>query len=103
MEQQLEQLKTYLQSRDEGRSVHIKCFSKQVYESFLKGLFTNSKEWLSKRKVLATQAEDKKYYIEIELLDNKEAVTIARKFINNLQLQIEAKMLEIVYRDLNAQ
>lgn len=99
----LELLRQFLQAKDPGKSVHVRCNSKLVYESFLKGLLSNSKEWLSKRKVRATQAEDKKYYIEIEFLSNQEAVTIAKGFMVKLKEHIDMKLLEITYRDLNPQ
>lgn len=101
--EELDLLKQNLQAIDPGKSVHIRCNSKVVFESFKKGLLSNSKDWLKERKVRATQAEDKKYYIEIEFLSNQEAVTIAKGFIVKLKKQIDMKLLEITYRDLNSQ
>ena len=77
----LDLLKQKLQEIDPGKSVHIRCNTRLVYESFKKGLLSNSKDWLKERNVRATQAEDKKYYIEIEFLSNQEAVTIAKVFM----------------------
>jgi len=99
----LDLLKQKLQEIDPGKSVHVRCNNKLVYESFLKGLLSNSKDWLKERNVRATQAEDKKYYIEIEFLSNQEAVTIAKGFMVKLKEYIDMKLLEIVYRDLNPQ
>lgn len=99
----LDLLRQKLQAIDPGKSVHVRFKSKLLYESFLKGLLFRSEEWLSERKVRATQAEDKKYYIEIEFLSNQEAVTIAKGFIVRFKKYIDMKLLEITYRDLNPQ
>ncbi len=88
-----------LLEKDPGRHIFIRLTDKKNYKSFLKGLTTNSKEWLRRFKVKTVELEeDSEYFIEIIAPNNKEAVEIGKRFETNLASFIRDNILEIRYR-----